>query len=114
MVAGPFMIPEVVIYFDNMILRGNRSTKESSNKIQAFNSPNFDPLAIFNVNLVVDWHRVLRYSTGPFRVFTDFDEKVSQMTISPFLNLNAIEQVMKNSSAVILCGYGMGNLPTGN
>ena len=33
MVAGPFMIPEVVIYFDNMILRGNRSTKESSNKI---------------------------------------------------------------------------------
>ena len=57
---------------------------------------------------------MLRYSTGPFKVFTDFDEKVSQMTISPFLNLNAIQQVMKNSSAVILCGYGMGNLPTGN
>ena len=33
MVAGPFMIPEVVVYFDNMILRGNRATKESSNKI---------------------------------------------------------------------------------
>ena len=108
------MIPEVVVYFDNMLLRGNRSTKESSNKIQAFNSPNFEPLAIFNVNLVVEWHRVMRYSTGPFKVFTDFDENISQIMISPFVNLNAINQVMKNSSAVILSGYGMGNLPTGN
>ena len=30
MVAGPFQIPEVVVYFDNKILRGNRSTKASS------------------------------------------------------------------------------------
>lgn len=91
MVAGPFMIPEVVIYFDNCILRGNRATKESSNKIHAFDSPNFDPLAIFNVNLKIDWHRVLKYSTGPFRVFTKFDTNISQITISTFLNLKAIE-----------------------
>ena len=64
MVAGPFQIPEVVVYFDNCIFRGNRVTKESSNKIHAFHSPNFDPLAIFNVNLKIDWHRVLKYSTG--------------------------------------------------
>ena len=30
LVAGSFQIPEVVIYFDNMVLRGNRATKESS------------------------------------------------------------------------------------
>ena len=64
MVAGPFQIPEVVIYFDNKILRGNRSTKESSSKMTAFNSPNMPPLAIFDVALVVEWHRVLKHNKG--------------------------------------------------
>ena len=62
MVAGPFQIPEVVIYFGNKILRGNRSTKESSSKIVAFNSPNMPPLAIFDVNLNVKWHRILKHN----------------------------------------------------
>ena len=64
MVAGPFQIPEVVVYFDNKILRGNRSTKESSSKMEAFNSPNIPPLAIFDVNLAVEWHRVLKHNKG--------------------------------------------------
>jgi len=51
MVAGPFQIPEVVIYFDNKILRGNRATKASSSKMEAFESPNLAPLAVFDVSL---------------------------------------------------------------
>ena len=35
-VAGTFLIPEVVIYFNNKILRGNRATKDSSTKLAAF------------------------------------------------------------------------------
>jgi lysophospholipase len=30
LVAGPYLIPEVVIFFGNRLLRGNRATKESS------------------------------------------------------------------------------------
>ena len=52
-VAGPFKIPEVVIYFDNQVIRGNRATKVSSSRLHAFDSPNMEPLAIFNVNLTV-------------------------------------------------------------
>jgi len=114
MVAGPFQIPEVVIYFDNQIIRGNRATKESSSKIHAFNSPNMEPLAIFNVNLNVQWDKILKYSPGPFKVFTKLDTNISEITLAPFLNLKSIEQVFMNSAAVILSGYGMGNLPTSN
>lgn len=64
LVSGSFQIPEVVIYFDNKVLRGNRATKESSCKIGAFNTPNFPPLAVFNVNLNVDWHKIQRHSKG--------------------------------------------------
>ena len=64
MVAGPFQIPEVVVYFDNKLLRGNRTMKSSSSKMAAFESPNMPPLAVFDVNLEVEWHRILKHNKG--------------------------------------------------
>jgi len=49
-----------------------------------------------------------------FNVFTKVEESISYIQISPCLNLNAIKMVMSNSRAVIVAGYGMGNLPTSN
>ena len=73
-----------------------------------------EPLAIFNVGLSVLWHKILKYQSGQFKVFTEMHEDISELTLSPFVNLAAIEDVMRNSEAVILSGYGMGNLPTSN
>ena len=115
MVAGPFQIPEVVIYFDNKIIRGNRATKESSCKMAAFASPNMPPLAIFDVSLAVEWHRILKHNKGTFKVFRDMNTNIAQITLSPlFTNWSALDHLFKNSSAVILSGYGMGNLPINN
>jgi len=61
-VAGPLQIPEVVIYFDNKMMRGNRTTKASSSKMEAFESPNIPPLAVFDVSLQVEWHRILKHN----------------------------------------------------
>lgn len=44
-VAGHYNIPEVTIFFHNKLLRGNRTTKESTSEMEAFTSPNFPPLA---------------------------------------------------------------------
>ncbi len=41
LVAGHFNIPEVMVFFANKLLRGNRVTKESTIEMTAFNSPNF-------------------------------------------------------------------------
>lgn len=115
MVAGPFQIPEVVIYFDNKILRGNRSTKASSSRMMAFESPNIPPLAVFDVNLEVEWHRIMKHSKGKFKVFRDMSTNIAQITLSPmFTNWSALDHLFKNSDAVILSGYGMGNLPINN
>ena len=115
MVAGPFQIPEVVVYFDNKILRGNRSTKGSSSKMEAFESPNMPPLAIFDVNLAVEWHRILKHNRGTFKVFRDMNTNIAQITLSPlFTNWKALGHLFESSDAVILSGYGMGNLPINN
>ena len=64
LVAGPYLIPEVVIFFGNRLLRGNRASKECSTYIQAFNSPNFEPLARFGVHFDVLWDKILPPSTA--------------------------------------------------
>ena len=55
LVAGPYIIPEVVLFFGNKLFRGNRATKEDSLMMEAFNSPNMEPLAKFGVNFNIAW-----------------------------------------------------------
>jgi lysophospholipase len=43
-IAGHYTIPEVLVVFDNKILRGNRSTKFSTSSLDSFKSPNFFPI----------------------------------------------------------------------
>ena len=44
-------VPEVCIYFDNKLTRGNRTTKMSAEHFDAFNSPNYPPLAEVGLHL---------------------------------------------------------------
>ena len=64
LVAGPYMIPEVVLFFGNRLFRGNRSTKENSLEIEAFGSPNMEPLAKFGVSFHIAWDKVLPHNTA--------------------------------------------------
>jgi lysophospholipase len=59
LVAGQFLIPEVVLYFNHRLLRGNRASKTSSNALAAFNSVNYEPLGTFGVTFDVKWEQVL-------------------------------------------------------
>src|SRR5690606_15759750 len=42
---GKAVVPEVCIYFDNQLFRGNRSIKYNTEKFEAFRSPNYPILA---------------------------------------------------------------------
>ena len=42
---GHPLVPEVTIYFDSLLIRGNRATKLSAEAFNAFSSPDFPPLA---------------------------------------------------------------------
>ncbi|ELU44972.1 L-asparaginase [Rhizoctonia solani AG-1 IA] len=43
-IAGQYVIPEVCLYFNHTLFRGNRVSKVSSFDLNAFASPNFPPL----------------------------------------------------------------------
>ena len=48
-------------------------------------------------------------------MFGNMSTNIAQITISPlFTNWSALAHLFKSSDAVILSGYGMGNLPINN
>lgn len=50
-VAANFDIPEVTVYFNNKLLRGNRCTKLDNSGLAAFDSPNMNPLASMDISI---------------------------------------------------------------
>src|ERR1041385_5485815 len=59
MIASQFPIPEVCLYFHNRLLRGCRAVKVDADGLLAFDSPNYPPLGIAGVDIVIDWSHVL-------------------------------------------------------
>jgi 60kDa lysophospholipase len=115
LIAGQYQIPEVAVFFGNKLLRGNRTTKISTSKIVAFESPNLGPLGEVGVNFSINWSRLLRHNfDGKLRVFTRFSENISLINIMPCMNLSVVENILQASKAVIVQAYGMGNIPSQN
>ena len=59
MLAGTTNIPEVCLFFNTMLMRGNRTVKSDASGFATFMSPNFPPLAIVGNRPVVNTALVL-------------------------------------------------------
>lgn len=84
-----------MVFFGNKLLRGNRSTKKSTSKIVAFESPNIGELGEVGVNFKINWHRVLRHNfEGDLQVFTEMSDDVSLINITPCMNLKVVQAIL--------------------
>lgn len=72
-IAGHFMIPEVCLFFNYNLYRGNRTTKISASDFAAFASPNFPPLAtISSMKTHLSWDLIHRPThIRPFSIQTN-------------------------------------------
>jgi L-asparaginase len=103
-------IPEVGIYFDGTLLRGNRATKRSSFRLAAYRSPNFPPLAEVGTDIV--FGNELLQPTGAFRVQGQFDSRVAAIRLLPGQPASAIACLRQAGvRAVLVEAFGVGNLP---
>lgn len=110
---GRAMVPEVCIYFNSQLLRGNRSTKVNSVGFDAFHSPNYPPLASAGIN--IKYHELLirrpENESEGLSVNTRLDTKVSVLKIHPGITEQAVKDILlgKGTRAVIIETYGSGN-----
>ncbi|SCV67846.1 BQ2448_5457 [Microbotryum intermedium] len=111
-IAGHYRIPEVCVFFDNYLLRGNRSVKASSEEFGAFESANLAPLASVGTGIDVVWNEVLRPGLRPFRAHKSLSADVATLRVFPGITGKAIRAFLgPEIKGVVLESYGAGNAP---
>lgn len=109
---GRAAVPEVAIFFDSLLLRGNRSTKVNSEYFNAFASPNCPPLAEAGISIRYNTSLIRRPKPGqPLRINTRLDTRVSILKIHPGITPQVVRGILlgPETRAVILETYGSGN-----
>ncbi|RZJ77978.1 MAG: type I asparaginase [Flavobacterium sp.] len=110
---GKAMVPEVCVYFDYQLFRGNRSIKNNSEKFEAFSSPNYPILAEAGVNLDFFPNYILPIPTQPFKIHTQFNANIGVLKIYPGITENAVKAITESAvSAIVLEAFGSGNTTT--
>jgi len=114
-VDGLPVVPEVCIYFENKLLRGNRTVKYSAEHFNAFVSPNLPPLE--EAGLQIRYNRnIIRYPTvrRPLTVSDRFETGVAVMRLFPGIRRELVHAVLGTAGVhgLILETYGTGNAPT--
>ncbi|KXN72158.1 asparaginase-domain-containing protein [Conidiobolus coronatus NRRL 28638] len=112
-IAGHFVIPEVCLYFNNSLFRGNRCSKISAIDFHAFDSPNCRPLAETGVNIEVNWGEVFfPRDINKFTVSKKMNSNVASLRLFPGITDATVKAFLStNVEGVILETYGAGNTP---
>ena len=110
---GHPMVPEVSIYFDSVLIRGNRTSKLSAEDFNAFRSVNWPPLAEAGVNIRYN-RSAIRYPgswSQPLTVHDRLDTRVAILKIHPGITPEMVRLFLcaPEIRAVIIETYGSGN-----
>ena len=114
-VNGMAMVPEVCIYFENRLLRGNRTIKSSAERFNAFASPNLQPLAEAGLQIRYN-NNIIRYPTvrQSFTLRRTLDTRVAVLRLFPGIRRETVQAIFNTEGimGIILETYGTGNAPT--
>lgn len=108
------VIPEVCIFFESHLYRGNRSTKINAENFDAFESYNYPSLAKVGINISFRTHLFLPLPTGPLTVRTHFDQHVAVLKLFPGIGPEVVNAVIGTPGlqGLVIETYGSGNAPT--
>ncbi len=109
------LIPEVMIAFGDLLLRGNRARKISVDARTGFRSPNYPPLGTFGQSISIDRKRIRQAPPPdrPFYVHRRLEEKVMDLTLFPGVQGEALSPLFEREdlSGFVLRTFGSGTTP---
>ena len=111
---GTAIVPEVCIFFENHLLRGNRTTKINAENFNAFRSYNYPALATAGIHIKYEYDRIRKADPSiPMHPHYVFDTNVIILTLFPGIQENIVRTVLNTPGlkAVALKTYGSGNAP---
>ena len=125
-------IKEVCLYFGNTLMRGNRATKVSAFSLNAFESPNYPPLAKAGVSIIIDKNAnrqnfaadfdkignknsLVKENDKRLKLFELKAHQIAVLKVFPGMQMEIIEYIItKDLKGIVLEAYGAGNIPSDN
>jgi L-asparaginase len=111
---GRALVPEVSIFFDHLLLRGNRSRKVQSFNFTAFKSQNCPPLAVAGIHIEYNKQLILPQPTHPFYFYNKMDSNVIIVKLYPGLSAAYLDHILHTPhlKGIVLETFGSGNAPS--
>ena len=112
---GEPIVPEVSIFFNHSLVRGNRAQKMESVKFNAFRSANYPLLVQAGVSIRYNFPVIMPYSKDKIDIrIPKWYKGIAVLPIFPGITQEAVLAVLDNPSikGVVLETYGSGNAQT--
>lgn len=111
---GHPLVPEVALYFEYQLYRGNRTTKVSTEVFEAFQSYNYRDLAQAGVTIKFNTKYIKSYEDKTLKVHTDMDENVAILKLFPGISEKVVKAIfdVEGLKGVVMETYGSGNATT--
>lgn len=111
---GKPLVPEVCIFFENHLMRGNRTTKINAENFNAFRSYNYPSLAEVGIHIKYETAFIHRGNNNKLLTpHLSMDTNVVILKLFPGIQENTVAATLAipGLKAVVLETYGSGNAP---
>lgn len=111
---GTPVVPEVCIFFENHLMRGNRTSKINAENFNAFRSFNYPPLARVGIHIKFEENLIRKIQPGlPLKPHFLLDPNVVILTLFPGIQERIVSSLLnvEGLRAVVLKTFGSGNAP---
>lgn len=111
---GKPIVPEVALYFEYSLYRGNRTTKVSAENFEAFQSPNYPLLAEAGVHIKYNRFAIRKADDEGLIVRKNIINNVASIKAFPGLRRDVFQAIanLEGLKGLILETYGSGNVPS--
>jgi L-asparaginase len=112
--AHTVRLPEVGVFFNDILIRGTRAKKVESQQFAAFKSENYPPLARAGISLAFNDKDIRLLPAASLKVHIQLEEKVAVLRLFPGITEAVVEAILgvPGLRGCVLETYGSGNAPT--
>ena len=111
---GKALVPEVAIYFEYDLYRGNRATKSNAEDFEAFTSPNYPVLAQAGVSLKYNKNNIYQPNDKALKLNQFSDNHIATLKLYPGITKEVVKAITNivGLKAIVLETFGAGNAST--
>lgn len=108
------IVPEVCIYFENHLMRANRTTKYNAENFNAFVSGNLRVLADVGIYIKYNRNIILKPNFKKLKVHSKMDNGVAVLKLFPGIGEDFVKSFfkIKGLKGVVMESFGSGNAPS--